>query len=278
MVSKIEILQRFYHIYLHQESDFFSFQGDDYYLCKLNNFTNDYYNYINAIGLQGFQVVNNCFNKPISMGYILYRYQQETIELELFLNYSLIPLNKYVDVLKIKESWCIILDEAKCKIGNYASQISHFEHFVVLSYYYQGLGEAAISILNEIKSSKLICGTEHFSMRNNYEILCCPGNLLVASRIKDLASCYQNRLITVEQLESYVCSGTLSSDEIIYLYSRIIFPSEFMKLAINEDCNDKKIKKIILNMYQNIDNQKNDIMDACHMLNKYVQLPIISWL
>lgn len=278
MVSKIEILQRFYQIYLDHESDFFSFQGNNYYLCKINNFTNDYPFYVNALGLNGFTIINNCLNRPISMDYILYTYQTEEYQLEMFIQYSLLPLNSYVEVLKIKESWCAILDKAKCKIGNYASRISHFEHFVVLSYYYQGLGEAAISILNEIKDTKLAAGNEHFNMSDSYEMLCCPANLVIASRIKDLASSYKNNLITIEQLEQYIQLAALSNDEIIYLYSRLLFPSEFMKIAINDDCNDLEIKKALINMYQNIDNQKAMLIIAWKMLNKYVRLPKIAWL
>ena len=44
------------------------------------------------------------------------------------------------------------------RLGNYASRISHFEHFVVLSYYYQGLGEAAISVLDEIRETRASSG------------------------------------------------------------------------------------------------------------------------
>ena len=79
MVSELEILQRFYQIYLEQESDFFSFQGNFYYLCKVNNFTSDYPYYVNALGLNGFMVVNNCFNRPISMDYILYRSEERRV-------------------------------------------------------------------------------------------------------------------------------------------------------------------------------------------------------
>lgn len=86
MVSELEILQRFYQIYLEQESDFFSFQGNFYYLCKVNNFTSDYPYYVNALGLNGFMVVNNCFNRPISMDYILYTYQIEDYHLKCFYN------------------------------------------------------------------------------------------------------------------------------------------------------------------------------------------------
>lgn len=278
MVSELEILQRFYQIYLEQVTDFFTYQGNLYYLCKVNNFTNDYPYYVSRLGLNGFVIVNNCFNRPISMDYILYTYHVEEYNFDMFIQFSLQPLESKVEILKIKESWCAILDEAKCKIGNYASRISHFEHFVVLSYYYQGLGEAAISVLNGIKETKLTAGIEHFNISNSYEMLCCPANLVIASRIKDLASSYKNNLITIEQLENYIEIAALSPDEITYLYSRLLFPSEFMKLAINDDCNDAQIKKQLLKMYQNIDNQKASLFIAWQMLCKYTHLPKIAWL
>ena len=115
-------------------------------------------------------------------------------------------------------------------------------------------------------------------MIDNYEMLCCPANLVIASRVKDLASSYKNNLISVEQLEQYIQISALTVDEIIYLYSRLLFPSEFMQLAINDDCNDAQIKKTLLNMYQNIDNQKASLVIAWQMLNKYTRLPKIAWL
>ena len=65
---------------------------------------------------------------------------------------------------------------------------------------------------------------------------------------------------------------------VFYLYSRLLFPSEFIKFSINYDFNDAQIKKTLLNMYQNIDNQKASLVIAWQMLNKYTRLPKIAWL
>lgn len=278
MVSKLEILQRFYQIYLDQESEYFTYQNNYYYFCKINNFTNDYQNYISNLHLIGFTVVNNCFNHPITMDHILYTYQVETYQLDIFVTQSLIPLQSTVKLLKIKESWCKILDEAKCKIGNYAARINHFEHFVVLSYYYQGLGECAISILNQIQAKELPVGVEHFYLADNYETLCCPSNFIIASRIKDLTAAYKNNLITIDQLEAYINYASLSTDEITYLYARLLFPDEFLRLAIYDDCNDNLVKKNLLSIYQNIDNEKAILIQAYESLSKYTYLPKIAWL
>jgi hypothetical protein len=278
LVSKLEILQRFYQIYLDYESDYFTYQGKQYYLCQINNFTNYYESYIHALNLIGFQVVYNCFNRPVSMNHILYTYQNEQYNLERFIIQSLIPLNQKINILKVKESWCKILDEAKNKIGNHASRINHFEHFIVLSYYYQGLGECAISILNQIKEKELLSGIEHFIFEDRYETLCAPGNLVIASRIKDLSAAYKNQLITINQLEEYINYIRLSNDELIYLYARLLFPDIFFKNVIKEDCNDSLMKKKLLNIYQNIDNEKRIIKDAYQMLYNYVNIPYIPWL
>ena len=278
MVSKLEILQRFYQIYLEQESDYFVYQEKFYYICRINNFTNDYPYYMNSLNLVGFTVVNNCFNRPITMDYILYTYQIETYHIDIFIRQSMIPIQSTVEIIKIKESWCKILDEAKCKIGNYASRISHFEHFVVLSYYYQGLGECAISVLNQIKSKEIPAGIEHFYMNDSYEVLCCPSNFLVASRVKDLATGYKNNLISINELEEYINYINLSTDELIYLYARLLFPGQFMQLAINDDCNDSQVKNRLLNIYQNVDNEKVNLIQAYEMLSRYTYIPKIAWL
>ncbi|WRK54411.1 hypothetical protein SD457_05575 [Coprobacillaceae bacterium CR2/5/TPMF4] len=57
-----------------------------------------------------------------------------------------------------------------------------------------------------------------------------------------------------------------------------MFPSEFMALAINEDCNDLQIKKKLLLMYQNIDYERQRLIIAIDLLNNYVKLPRIAWL
>ena len=278
MVSKLEILQRFYQIYIDQESDYFTYQNNNYYFCRINNFTNNYSYYIHSLNLAGFTVVNNCFDRPITMDHILYIYQIEPYTLDMFIRRSMIPIPSTIEVIKIKESWCKILDEAKCKIGNYASRISHFEHFVVLSYYYQGLGECAISILNQIKSIKLPAGIEHFYLEDNYETLCCPSNFVIASRIKDLTTGYKNNLIMINELEEYINSANLTNDELVYLYARLLFPGGFMQLAINDDCNDNLIKAKLLKIYQNIDNEKEMLNQAYQLLSKYTYIPKIAWL
>ena len=113
MVSKLEILQRFYQIYIDQESDYFTYQNNNYYFCRINNFTNNYSYYIHSLNLAGFTVVNNCFDRPITMDHILYIYQIEPYTLDMFIRRSMIPIPSTIEVIKIKESWCKILDEAK---------------------------------------------------------------------------------------------------------------------------------------------------------------------
>lgn len=138
------------------------------------------------------------------------------------------------------------------------------------------LGETSISILNMINEEVFHLGVEHFYFNNCYEDLCNPNNLIFASRIKDLTSSYKKGIIDIEQLDNYIKRGNLSSSEIIYLYARLLFPSEFMALAINEDCNDLQIKKKLLLMYQNIYYERQRLIIAIDLLNNYVKFPRIA--
>lgn len=278
MVSKLEILQRFYQIDIETTSNYFKYQGRNYYLGVVNDFTKYYPMYLNNIGLNGYQIVNNCFNHPISMNHILYTYQLETYQLANFIDYSLQPLNQTIKIVNIKQSWCQILDSAKERLGIYASRINHFEHFIILFYYYQGLGESAISLLNLIGDKEMKMGLEHYDLVDSYEILCNPNNIIIASRIKDLVECYQKSLIDENQLDGYIRNYQLTPEELIYFYARLLFPSSFMKLTLEHDCQDLKIKSQILNMYQNLDYQKALINKAGKIINQYISLPKISWL
>jgi len=192
------------------------------------------------------------------MNHILYTYQNEQYNLERFIIQSLIPLNQKINILKVKESWCKILDEAKNKIGNHASRINHFEHFIVLSYYYQGLGECAISILNQIKEKELLSGIEHFIFEDSYGILCAPGNLVIASRIKDLSAAYKNQLITINQLEEYINYIRLSNDELIYLYDH----PEIRQQMGEQGCDFVRKKYEITYCFNKIDRLYRDYLNS----------------
>ena len=79
-------------------------------------------------------------------------------------------------------------------------------------------------------------------------------------------------------MEEYINYIRLSNDELIYLYARLLFPDIFFKNVIKEDCNDSLMKKKLLNIYQNIDNEKRTIKDAYQMLYNYVNIPYIPCL
>ena len=76
----------------------------------------------------------------------------------------------------------------------------------------------------------------------------------------------------------YINYINLSTDELIYLYARLLFPGQFMQLAINDDCNDSQVKKRLLNIYQNVDNEKVNLIQAYEMLSRYTYIPKIAWL
>ena len=104
---KTRYFATFLSISLDKEIDYFEYQGQLYYFNKVNNFTNYYPYYVNALGLNGFRLVMNCFNHPVSMDYMLYTYQIEEYHLD---SLSLQLINKTIEIIKIKESWCTILD------------------------------------------------------------------------------------------------------------------------------------------------------------------------
>lgn len=287
MVSELEILARYYQIHLEQfEGPFFMYQGQSYFLTNSNidpMILQYYPYYLRDLQIQGYQLVTNCFGKQQSEGYLLYMYQEETYSLEEVLVLSLKAMEKQsTTIVVIKESWGNIIDDARASVASHASRINHNEYYVILSYYYQGMAENAISILNEIlkvdPKASLPVGMQHVHCKNEYRYICNPHNLLISTRIRDLALYYKNHHITIETVRYYLMSGQFSTIEIMYLYARVVFPSEFFTLILNNVHNEVVLKERLITIYNNIEIEKQTIIDLYYCIIQYVYIPKIQWI
>lgn len=287
MVSKLEILARYYQIHLDQlESNFFVYQNQQYFIIDviLEPMLMQYYvQYINTMQVQGFQIVNNCFGNVQSEGCSLYIYQEQEYDFNQVISLSLKKIEKQTTNIKvIKESWSNIIDDARRSVASHASRINHNEYYVILSYYYQGMAENAINILNEILKvdprATLPVGLEHTYCSNQYLHLFNPHNLLISTRIRDLALYYKNKYITIETIHYYISIGDFTQIELMYLYARVVFPSEFFTLVLSEKQSEVVLKEKLVICYNNLELEKQMIIELYHCLRNYVYIPKIHWL
>ncbi|MFV0395876.1 MAG: hypothetical protein ACK5LC_16065, partial [Coprobacillaceae bacterium] len=66
--------------------------------------------------------------------------------------------------------------------------------------------------------------------------------------------------------------------EIVYLYIRVLFPSQFFSLILHNDISKETLKEKLIVYYQQIDNEKQRINDLYYCLSYYTYLPPIHWL
>ncbi len=287
MVSKLDILARYYQIYVENIHDgYFQYNGNYYYITnqKLDENTKDIYiQYIQQLQISGFIIIKNIMHSYHSEGHYVYQYEYTKLAKENVIKCSMIPYNKkYGNIEDTKKHWAYLLDNAHQYIAKYASSIEHNEHYVVLFYYYQALGESAINVLNQaLKNNKKASIQLSISHRNHhefYEYLINPYNVLLAPRIRDIAFLYCKGEITINELEKYINEYKLNATELCYLYARILFPSPFLQL-INEKFDDSIfIKKHIIEMYKKLPKEIEKIILVQQLLDKYQPTKRIHWL
>lgn len=287
MVSKLEILARYYQIHLETlEGSFFEYQGRHYFIVEqaLDTMVAKYYPmYLVDLKVQGFILVANCFGNYYSEGFSVYIYYDESYDIQQMIVQSFKVIEGQTTAIKdIKCSWCNIIDNARRAVASHAARINHNEYYVILSYYYQGMAENAINILNEIvkveANASLPVGLEHMQIQNSYQYLLNPHNLLISTRMRDIALFYKHQLIDIKTVEYYIYSGTFSTIELMYLYARVIFPSEFFSLILNTSCNELQLKEQLITIYNGLEIEKNNILLLYYCLKKYVYIPKIQWM
>lgn len=285
MVSKLtQFLQQYYAIYIDDICDgYFEYQGTYYYLSNQKSKQNIMYiSYMHQLDLNGFHPVLNCFGLYDSDGYVLYAYKRESYSIEAILHLSMRTLsNRTMKLLEIKKRWCHLIDEARNKISSHASKLNHNEYYVILSYYYQGMAETCITVLNEFIKYHLNAvvpqGFEHIIFEDRYEILCNPDMFLPSSRIRDLSNAYLLGLLSIKKLEEYIITYQLDPIELNYLFLKTLFPGSFFYLILTPQ-DETYLKQQLIYRFQRIEFERNQIFKLYELLKQYIYLPYIPWL
>ncbi|MFV0395820.1 MAG: hypothetical protein ACK5LC_15770, partial [Coprobacillaceae bacterium] len=178
MVSKLEILSRYYQIYIDDiEDGYFVYNNQLYYLSDTipsNEQNEQYQMYMLNMQVHGYYIVRSCFGHIETEGYVLYSYEPEEYSINAILeqSFQIIP-NEYGSLKVIKDSWCRIIDDVRNRVAKHASRINHNEYYVILTYYYLGLAENVINIISEtllrFPKENLPLGYEHLIFEDTYD-------------------------------------------------------------------------------------------------------------
>ena len=89
MVSKLNILQNYYHIPLEDQFTF-TYDSHKYYLTN-KPFPFYFQKYISLLQINPFKIINNIYQQKNSQGYILYQVQSIPLDIQKIISLSLIP-------------------------------------------------------------------------------------------------------------------------------------------------------------------------------------------
>lgn len=265
---------------------YFYYQNQLYYLYEgtdIQAFLDvyRYYRYLmHQCQLNGYHIIKNNNQDIISSNYILLLYTQDEFDFSIYLENILQPvLPQKMNIIDIKEQWICKIDCVKEKVKDYAYSFKHDQDVISLIYYYCGIAENSINILNEIinidkKASISISLSLSKPIQNYvYEILN-PAYYTFSTREKQIICLLESHLIQYQDIESILETQYFDVYEIIYLFARTLYPSQFFEYILFHKVEDE----VIQNYYCHLEEEKEMYKEIMNILSFYVTLPKISWI
>lgn len=265
---------------------YFYYQNQLYYLyevCDIQGFLDiyRYYRYLmHQCQFSGYHIVKNNNQDIISSQYILLIYAQGEFDFSIYLEKFLQPvLPQRMKICDIKEQWIYKIDCTKEKVKDYAYSFKHDQDVISLIYYYCGIAENSINVLNEIinidKSASISISLSLSKPIKNYvyEILN-PTYYIFSTREKHILCLLESHLIQYHDVQDLLESHYFDVYEIIYLFARTLYPSQFFEYILFHKVSDE----VIQNYYYHLEEEKNMYKEMMSILSFYVTLPKISWI
>jgi hypothetical protein len=261
---------------------YFVYNYSKYYIGIVNNdfFTiYSYYDYmVHMLNINGYKIIENCFHQVISENCIVLSFDDENIDMNLYLKESLktIPFN-CLYIKDIKESWILKIDTIRNEISKYSYGNHYDKDLNALIYYYLGLAENGVSLLNEIlniNDAKIPLSLSLKHQIKTINDLLNPCFYSISSKAKHIYCLIDSHFIHSYHLKQLIDQSYFDVFELLYLYARMFYPSLFFDCILDEKMNDEMIQ-YFLKKY------KIELQNICNMkklLTRYISLPKISWI
>ena len=282
-----ELLKMYYHIDCSLDSTGYFYVGGQLYYLSLvqepKDFLNRYHYYrylMHQCGMKGYEIVRNIYQELFTQGYVLLLYQKDHFSLKQYIHQTMMIYRfPKLKVQQIKEQWICKIDQAREKVKDYAYSFKHDQDIISLIYYYCGLGENSINILNYIlqidkqASLPVSLSLAQPFFEYVYELLnpCC---YIFSTRMRHLSCLVSSQIITYVQLQNILETHYFDVYEIIYLYARMLYPSYFFECLLQGLLDEKKVPFF----YQQMKQSQDMYAQMFRILSFYVTLPKISWI
>lgn len=269
-----------------QEPGYFSYHDALYYIAYVQDIQHfleiyRFYRYLmHMIGVSGYRIVKNHNQDIISSSWILLIYQPSSFQFSYYLQSFLQPLSlPKMKIKDIKEQWIQKIDCVRDHVKDYAYSFKHDQDMISFIYYYCGVGETSIQILNEILNIDAHAGISLslsllHPIDNYVHEIVNPCHYTLSSRSREIVYLLQSHLITYEDVENILETQYFDVYEIIYLYARCMYPSYFFDQILAKKINQENIQ----NYYMLLQEEKQMYQRMYQILSFYVRLPKISWI
>lgn len=281
------LIYDFYGIYVeNMQGNHFEHEGGHYYCldCPLSEkeFVDIYqmycYTFETCQKQQGVVVLMNCYQHYVSSHKILIYCSTNKVYLEGLMYQSLVSVKTERYDLIFKK-WIKQMDIIENQVlPSIMGQSKQFEYLYPLGEYYLGMGETALSYLQE-----------SFSMEGYYPLSFSihqrffkedvdwvnPLNYRLDHRLYFMVYLYKHFYITTEQLAPFL--KYLDENELKYLYCAMLYPSDFFEdLMLYME--DKMEESGFIAYYRQIEISEKRIRDLYKLVNEIVQIRPIEWL
>ncbi|UTY38382.1 hypothetical protein NMU03_12005 [Allocoprobacillus halotolerans] len=255
-----DFLKMYYHIDCYLETTGYFYVGQQlYYLSRIQDpqeFFNRYHYYrylMHQCGIRGYEIVKNIYQELLTQDYVLLLYQKDNFSREQYIHQTMViyPFPK-LKVQQIKEQWICKIDQAREKVKDYAYSFKHDQDILSLIYYYCGLAENSINILNYLlqvdnqASLPVSLSLSQPVFEYVYELLN-PCSYIFSTRMRHLSCLMKSQLLTYDQLQNLLETHYFDVYEIIYFYARMLYPSYFFECLFQESLDEKIINFFISN-------------------------------
>lgn len=280
------ILKTYYNI----ESDvliknYFTYNDQYFYLDEFEHIDefltifHTYHLYMKQCHIKGYTPLYNYLGEIHTLNYIVFQYNPSSFYIQDYLKVFLSPLPMRIPVNMIKEQWIEKIDFIKECAKEYAYSYKQNIDVLSLIYYYSGLGENAIvllnMILNEFPDATLsMC----LSLKKNilpytYELLN-PTYYMYSTRARHIIHLLNSHIIDMTMLKEILEQYHMDKYEILYLFARMLFPSSFFDDIINKRIDIYNLE----NHFYNITKHMHMLRELSLLLTNYITIPKISWI
>lgn len=241
------------------------------------------YNHISYNNIQK-NVTNNIVTYVSDIPYILIKINikdKENIilnDLILFNKKTSNLLNEVLDIQRLHNMWSNKIDYFEYQVNQFGIKFPIIRHSFN---YFIGLSENAITLLNNIKNSKIKTTIMHFRISPKQKItdLYNPLSFVIDSKIRDISEFIKEKMFfcnVIDEVIYFFNYNQFTLDEIILFLSRIMYTTYYFdecEKAIEE--NDETYIKVLVSKISNYENNIKKIYK--YLLTKY-NLPEINWL